>query len=437
MKETNKWWRLPALLLVFFVALHAHGQTYVPVSNVGTVGSEPDTYDLTPFALLSGVHTYYFNDTNNGNPSDGLDCESSLTAAINCLNASAIDFNVGTNPGSYNWSGNGAGLIGNISGTSTAYTNPTMILYTSQGNSHIGSFVLSDIVGYTTFIRNDPNSYDVTGPSGDGNTTTHVIRINSPARLSTTTSPFPVVFDAYVSDQQSATSLYQLSFREQHTGQIINILGNLPSYVEDQPFSVSSSSVSLPNGTWNMTVTIGEPASGYTNYSTLGYGVTTAFGVGISQYNGEGIPYQGYTGSGFSSTTCAISFSGSFSLSDCLGYIFLPSANAFAPYGTMVGTFENVFPFSYVTSVVNTWDTLQASTTENVPTYGIRLHDVGIGSTTPLGNILPNFDALSTTTIEKYLSPTLLALFKSIASAAIWLTFFADVFFTVRNKIRT
>jgi len=87
-------------------------------------------------------------------------------------------------------------------------------------------------------------------------------------------------------------------------------------------------------------------------------------------------------------------------------------------------------------SIKNTLDVLIASSTQNAPEYDYNLSNLGIGSTTPLGNILPNVTVLSSSTVTGYFPAGTFDLLKGLAGLAIILTLFADIFFTVKGLPR-
>jgi len=126
-----------------------------------------------------------------------------------------------------------------------------------------------------------------------------------------------------------------------------------------------------------------------------------------------------------------------FSYGICVSFalLFVPNADVLAQYGNLASTTKSKFPV--LTQVQTEIATLTASSTANLPHLSLNMHDLGIGSTTAIGNILPNFDALSSTTVQSYMPAGTLDALKALAVAAIWLTFIADVFFTVRALFHT
>jgi len=289
--------------------------------------------------------------------------------------------------------------------------------------------------------------WTIVGGEGDGDLSTHIIRITSPAAYSTTTSPIPIGFDIYTSSTSPPMG-YDILFVNSLTFTSYSASGWLvdtgfSSNDYDGVFHVSTSTPLVGDGTWKMTISLWTGGFGGPNpdpvgtqYSYFGHAVTSWFGLNYNDNTQHVLfpPYATFTG--YASTSCAINFLGSFSLSDCMGYLFYPGQDSLTAYPSLYATIQEKLPFSYFFSIANVWSSLSASSTENSPTYSLNLRNLGIGSTTPLGNLMPNFDGLSSSTVETYLTPGLLDLLKALAAAALILALFADIFFTVRNMMR-
>lgn len=283
-------------------------------------------------------------------------------------------------------------------------------------------------------------------PTGDGNTNTHVIRIETPALYATTTAPTSVIFDIQNSPSNLANGYVVQytntgNFTTTYQYGLLADSGYVSPTDDGTPFAIATTSPTLANGKYSISVTLANISpnlpyptltnpSGFFNPATVSY-----FGVGSTSF----VLTPTFTSSSFSyaSTSCVINFAGSFSLSDCLGYIFLPSQNWIANYTALPAQFQNIFPFSYPASIASAWSNLQASSTQNSPTFNMNFGDIGIGSTTALGNILPNAQVFGASTTQHYFPAGTFDALKALASTAIWVTFFGDVFFTVRNMITT
>jgi len=147
-----------------------------------------------------------------------------------------------------------------------------------------------------------------------------------------------------------------------------------------------------------------------------------------------------FSGSDATSTLAALAQqcsqqSNAFAEAICVGFsfLFVPAPVTIGQYSNLSPTLQSKFPFSYVVSAVSTWNSLVGSSTANAPKYQYQLGDLGLGSTTPMGNLLPNIDVLSSTTVQSMFPPGMFAALKALASFAIILTLIADIFFTSRN----
>lgn len=118
------------------------------------------------------------------------------------------------------------------------------------------------------------------------------------------------------------------------------------------------------------------------------------------------------------------------------GYLFIPTQQSISQYSGLGDDLSQKAPVSYVTGLAPAWESLSASSTLNVPTYAAGYHDLGIGSSTALGNILPNFDALSSTTIQKDAPSGTFATLRALLAVAIVVTFGVDIFFSIKRELR-
>lgn len=114
-------------------------------------------------------------------------------------------------------------------------------------------------------------------------------------------------------------------------------------------------------------------------------------------------------------------------------FLFIPSAQTLGQYSQLKDTLGVKFPFSYVVSATDTWKELTASSTANAPTWTYDFGDLGFGSTTPMGNILPNITVFSSSTVTQYFPTGTFDLLRGLASIALILGLIADIFFTSRN----
>jgi len=117
--------------------------------------------------------------------------------------------------------------------------------------------------------------------------------------------------------------------------------------------------------------------------------------------------------------------------------LFIPNPTTLSNFNEILPNLGTKFPFSWFIAVPITWNTLSATNTNALPSFSVGLHALGIGSTTPMGNILPDFVILSTTTISTYLSDGERETIVNLIAVGLWLSLIAEVWFTVKHKTFT
>jgi len=115
-------------------------------------------------------------------------------------------------------------------------------------------------------------------------------------------------------------------------------------------------------------------------------------------------------------------------------YLFVPNPNTVQPLVELPSTLALKFPFSWVYGIQTTIGSLSASTTANFTSLSIGLGDLGIGSTTPMGNILPNFDAFSTTTLMEFMPVGVWDTGQLLISISLWLGLVYFIFHDARRR---
>jgi len=118
--------------------------------------------------------------------------------------------------------------------------------------------------------------------------------------------------------------------------------------------------------------------------------------------------------------------------------MFVPTPNSLSQFSDLQPQLAEHLPFSYVFGVGTIWNSLSASSSNNVPQYTIDLGAIGIGSTSALGNILPaRMDLLSSTTINKYLPSGVHDTLYTIAEWAIAMMAIAGMYEEGKRLLRT
>jgi hypothetical protein len=118
-------------------------------------------------------------------------------------------------------------------------------------------------------------------------------------------------------------------------------------------------------------------------------------------------------------------------------FLVIPDVSAINQFSGVPDLARERIPFSYVSGVANTWSSLTASSSANAPTYVLNFHDLGLGSTTAIGDFIPNVTVFSSSTVEHFFPTGTFEALKTLAGIAIVLGLFLDIFFTARNMIRT
>lgn len=117
-------------------------------------------------------------------------------------------------------------------------------------------------------------------------------------------------------------------------------------------------------------------------------------------------------------------------------FFLIPTTESINQFAQLASTTENRFPFSYIASVSNAVNALTASSTANSPEISLKLHDSGIGSTTALGNLLPNVIVFSSSTVQQYFPAGTFSTLKALAGIALLLTLIADIFFSTKKMMK-
>jgi len=111
-------------------------------------------------------------------------------------------------------------------------------------------------------------------------------------------------------------------------------------------------------------------------------------------------------------------------LCSAFSFMFLPSTETLEAFTGIPEVAAERFPFSWIYGVKSEIESLSVSSTTAMTALAYNYANLGIGSTTPMGNILPNIEVFSKNTIETYISAGLWANFQTLIAAGMWLSFF-------------
>lgn len=117
-------------------------------------------------------------------------------------------------------------------------------------------------------------------------------------------------------------------------------------------------------------------------------------------------------------------------------FLTIPSQESLDAFPALASSTAGRFPFSYIKNVVSVWGSLTASTTANSPTFTYNLANLGLGSTTAMGNILPNATVFSSSTVQAYFPSGAFTALKALASIAIILVLIGHIYTRSRDLLK-
>jgi len=121
-------------------------------------------------------------------------------------------------------------------------------------------------------------------------------------------------------------------------------------------------------------------------------------------------------------------------LCSSFSFLFLPDPTVLNQWTQFPSVVEGKFPFSWVSGVQSDITGQEASSTANLPVMTFGLHDLGIGSTTSMGNILPNFTLFSTTTLTSLMPAGFWDTIQFLITVALWLELINFLFHDARRR---
>lgn len=245
----------------------------------------------------------------------------------------------------------------------------------------------------------------------------------SPATFEATSSPvfFELVY--YLDTVTLATEYIGVAYNYDTGSSVTLGKYTLPS-LDRESFETATQTIAFTeDGSYSVNWFLVDPDN---EYGTVGVPVETTFSINATSSFFETPAIRGINND-IASTSCNINFLGTFNLGDCVTYLTVPSSNVYGLYGSIPSLIGTRFPFSYIKSIQDTWKSL-ASTASTSPTLSYNLHDLGIGSTSAMGNFLPNITIFSKETINTYLPDPVLDIFKSLIAMVFIVLTFANIY---------
>jgi hypothetical protein len=115
------------------------------------------------------------------------------------------------------------------------------------------------------------------------------------------------------------------------------------------------------------------------------------------------------------------------------GFLIVPAPATLEGFSSLTSTAREKIPFSYYYDILGVVNGSSASTTQNLPSYGLDLSVLDFSSSTAMGPLLPTgiFSIFSSSTIERFLPAGLHDLLYNMMIWAIW----GDLMWVLYHKI--
>jgi len=252
-------------------------------------------------------------------------------------------------------------------------------------------------------------------------TKTQIVSIDTPILYSTTTSPVVINFTYNIANDSIASQVhgYEFSIKNSLTGYYVNYNGELPSLSVGQHSATTGSIALTQSGTYYVapyltdysSTTPGLEPNIVDFYGSVSAG--TYFGINFND-SIQTVHTTGIDQTIYSAVSCSISFSGTFNLPDCLGYLITPSTGSTSPMSALKSiTLANSFPFAYLYQVPQLREALFNASSTASTTIGVDIP--WFGHTTKRITFLSK-DILASISIA--------ALVKTILAWLLWLMLF-------------
>lgn len=162
----------------------------------------------------------------------------------------------------------------------------------------------------------------------------------------------------------------------------------------------------------------------FTGVITDGEGTEPGWIPGLTQSGIASSTLRQFCNTSFATTTGffdSLTSSVTNGLCNVVVFLFVPNQTSLSQWRDLASTSQSKIPFSYYYDVRIILNGGHASSSVNFPEFGITGTNWGIGSTTPIGNLVPDFTYLSSTTISKYMPNGMYELMFLLMRSAIWI----------------
>jgi len=116
-----------------------------------------------------------------------------------------------------------------------------------------------------------------------------------------------------------------------------------------------------------------------------------------------------------------------------VSYLFIPSPQTLNQFTSLASTSAEKFPISWFYGVRTAVSSAQATSSSNMSDISFNLGSLGYGSTTPIGNVLPNISVFSTSTITQFMPTGVWSAIQAFMAAALWVGLMAYIWYSSRN----
>jgi len=217
----------------------------------------------------------------------------------------------------------------------------------------------------------------VTPISLDGDESTHVISVNSPALYSTTTSPVAVNFTWRQGDSTPSNG-YRLNFTNTLTHQFFSSVG---SFEDGSAVGNNTESTTTPltgDGTWKLSVSLLDWSPDVPQAPQFVIDTSYEVWFGLNFNDNVTTVTMGPACEIRDPVVCEISFAGTFDAGECIKYLIIPNqCTAAQTFGQIPSTLATKFPFAYAygindmrVAMFTASSTASTSVAVTVPTFG-------------------------------------------------------------------
>jgi len=113
-------------------------------------------------------------------------------------------------------------------------------------------------------------------------------------------------------------------------------------------------------------------------------------------------------------------------------FLFVPSPETLNDFASLASTSAEKFPISWFYGVRDVFSAVSASSS-TMADVSFSLHDLGIGSTTGIGNVLPDIEVFSTSTITHFMPDGVWTAIQGLMAAVLWIGLATHIWFRSQN----